>query len=246
MPRRKKRKSLIDLIYKLSKLKQRKKDVISKEKELKKLQKDLKLKADKHKKELEKHNKKVKNEKEKIYNEILDKKIKKDKIIKIDTVILNPYENTQKLLGIIPVSMIPFLKKNKNYKTLIEYYDNTNTKQYIGVNKSYSDLLTLFKKESYVIEDETTQEKVFYKGKRVLSLKKGIPINIKFDTDKNRFFASADTLHDLINNVFDHRLTIPTKTTGNVFEWIKSNWIIIAILLVIFYLYQSGQIDKLI
>lgn len=130
--------------------------------------------------------------------------------------------------GFIPLP--PFL--NKNFKTLIIYFDRNRNVKFIGIKKSLDTVLTYLKKEDYIINNSFDSEKYelyHYNNKSILWLHPDFPMNMQIDLNKQKLLCDTKTFHNLINNVVQYRLTQVSSGLGGIGDLLKDYWWIILI-----------------
>lgn len=165
-----------------------------------------------------------------VYEEIRTNKINKNEIAVFKGFEIDIYK---KFLGLI--SYKP--------KTPILYFGKNREILPIGLNTEPKLTIDLLEKQKYIINNDS-KDMWFMKGKRTLLLTPDFPMNFDVNIKQNEILCDSDTLHELINNVVRYKLTQPVANT-NIVSSIKKYWIIIVVMGVIYFLYQSGQLNKL-
>lgn len=170
----------------------------------------------------------------KIYEKIRDKKIKDGKLLTFKGFEIELF----KKFGFIP----------KKPKTPILYFGNNREIRAIGLSTEPSITIEMINnkcKQLYTINNEA-KNMWFMTGKRVLTLTPNFPMNFDVDLKNGNILCDSETFHNLINTVVRRKLTEPLNKGFDLFGSLKRYWIIILVMVVVYYLYQSGQLQNLI
>jgi len=205
---------------------------IQKERDLKQLEKKIKKLKTETKKEEKKEIKKVLKPKTDNYKFVSDLEIEN----KINKVFVK--KEKEKFFKQLLNKFNPNKKDKKGY---IFYLDKTLNLKIYEVKNFYQDL-NINNREKFIINQKIGT----YKGKPFLLIKSPIPITLDINDRDDALCFDSEVFYNVQEHIITRNLTKGKSEGINIIDSIRKNWIIILILLIIAYIYFSGNTSKVI